>query len=906
MIKDDIKRNGLAKTSKDIDYLLSCYKEVLVKWGEDEIAELFDSNVMPSSNQILGVEREKKLVKALSIYFQLINLSEENASVQFRRVLEDRLGVSAKRGSWGETFAEWQKMGLTQVEMAQAIRETHVMPVLTAHPTEAKRVSVLELHRELYLLLVKRENSIWSKSERKDIRQQIKAILERWWLTGELYLEKPDIPAERENILFYLKNVFPKAVAQSDINLRNSWNEMGLSASILSKAEDYPLLSFGSWVGGDRDGHPFVSAEITKETLILHRKAALELVLLHLQQLVEKLTLSNMYVEVPVFLTEAVQKKAETLGQKGKDVLKRNPHEAWRQYVGLLILKVEQSLKPIDLNSSTNSTPNYANAQELLVDLNLLRDSLFEIGAEDVYRDLLFPVERQLMCFGFHLAKLDIRQNSAFYEKALSQVLRASGEGNSDFSSWTEENKVAFLVEELRKNRPFLPPRTKLEKEASQVLGYFTVIADYITAYGEEGIGSLIVSMTRGFSDLLMVYIFLREVGLLESGLKVVPLFETIEDLEKGPEILDDFLSFELTQERLMRSDGIQEVMLGYSDSNKDGGILSSRWGIYQAEEKLSQVGQKHGLRICFFHGRGGTISRGGGKYHRFMESMPAGSVHGTIKVTVQGETIAHQFANLMNATYNLEMLLSGTVRQYLSPTSQDIFPEKIFENMALESYSFFKEVVQHPGFIRFFSEATPIDVLEQSKIGSRPARRTGRRMLSDLRAIPWVFSWNQAGFAMTGWLGVGHALERIYQNSPEDYVRLQQYANSWPLLRYVLIQVEANLMIANSAIMKAYAEMVTDRESRDELMEKIQKDYDLGLKHISQIFGEPMEKRRASRLASLKMRATELNTLQSIQLKNIKSWRRLKDPNQQEADDLLKSILSTINCISSGLKNTG
>lgn len=902
VMKEEIKKKGLAKTKKDIEYLVSCYKEVLSEWGEPEIAAIIGSE--HSKEAFSNRLNEAKLVKALSIYFQLINLAEENASVQFHRKIEDELGLKAIRGSWGETFAQWQEQKMSEEQMAKAIREVNVMPVLTAHPTEAKRISVLELHRELYLLLVRRENSIWSTSEKKNIREKIKSILERWWLTGELYLEKPDIASERKNILFYLKYVFPKALVQSDIRLRNSWLAMGFSAEYLTEAENYPLLNFGSWVGGDRDGHPFVSAEVTRETLMLHRKAALELILESLKELVGKMSLSNIHVAVPFFFQSAVKEKALALGAKGQEALERNPLEAWRQYISLLTIQVENTL-----NFSLSNVPDgliYSNSKELLEDLKLLRRSLYEIGARKVYQDLLFPVERQVMCFGFHLAKLDIRQNSAFYDKAFSQILQASGEENWNYADWDEEEKIAFLKEELKKKRPFLAPGTASGHEATQVLACFGVIRDYVANHGLEGIGSLIVSMTRGLSDLLLVYIFLREVGLTDAPLRVVPLFETIEDLQNGEGILDNFLSFKSPPLTGSGDERVQEVMLGYSDSNKDGGILSSRWNIYEAEQKLSEVGIKHGVKICFFHGRGGTISRGGGKYHRFLESMPHRSVHGLIKVTVQGETIAHEFANLMVATYNLEMLLSGTARQYTGKSHPDTFPHETFNKLATESYQFFRSIIHHPGFIRFFSEATPIDVLEQSKIGSRPARRTGRRALSDLRAIPWVFSWNQAGFALTGWLGVGHALESLYNNAPGDYAELKECASTWPLLMYVLIQVEANLMIADPSTMDSYAEMVSDEESRTELMKKIREDYELGLKHISWIFGKPLEERRGSRLASLEIRAQELATLQTLQLKYIKAWRAIKEGNKQEADELLRRILATINSISSGLKNTG
>jgi phosphoenolpyruvate carboxylase len=905
-MKKEIELLGLQKTRQDLNFIMQCYKEMLQNLAEkplaQELIKWLDGNQENIANSVVS---DDKIIQFLSIYFQLTHLVEENAVTQFRRKLENEFGLTAIRGAWAETFEIWREQGLSEDEMVDLLANLEVMPVLTAHPTEAKRISVLELHRELYLLLVKNENSIWSKSEKTTIQNNIQALLERWWRTGDVYLEKPDLTAERNNVIYYFSKVFPLALQQSDLRLKNTWLAMGFKPDKLSRPEHFPLLHFGSWVGGDRDGHPFVTAEITQNTLLIHRKKALDLLHEQLMNLGAKLTLSSIHNTIPAFFEQAIVEKVNLLGEAGQKAIQRNPLEPWRQFINLMVLKLENTI----LQSIDNQLIMYKSPAEMQKDLQVLRESLEAIGAQKVAEDLLFPLERQLQCFGFHLAKLDIRQNSQYHDKALEQLLKMAGYEATNFSQWNEEQRVEFLSKELTSNRPFVVAGSPCGTEADNVLAYYRVLRQHIDTYGVAGIGSLIISMTRGLSDLLVVYLFMREVGILNQPLKVVPLFETIEDLEKGSQILDDFLSYPLTQQRMVYLGSFQEVMLGYSDSNKDGGILASRWNIHQAEQKLTAIGNKHQIKLCFFHGIGGTISRGGGKYHRFLESMPNQTVSGHIKLTIQGETISQQFANLMNATNNLEMLLSGTARQAMQtrlPSPNSDFPTEIMAKLAQWSAEYYQMLVRKPNFIQFYSEVTPIDVLEQSKIGSRPVRRTGQRTLADLRAIPWVFSWNQARFGLTGWFGVGYALKKLQATEPTAHQKLKESIHNWAFLRYVLIHVETNLLVANPKIMQAYADLNKDEAIKSEFLALITDEHQEALHQISQFFELPLAERRAGQLENLQRRARGLQILHNLQIAYIKNWRNLKNTDPEKADALLPTLLSIINSISSGLKNTG
>lgn len=901
----NIESEGLQKIRDDLREVLAFFREVLQSLQEQEIAAALPVGNGESSGQEFsrGSDADEKLIQALSIAFQLMNLVEENASVQFRRKLENGPGASAIRGSWGQTFERLRNRGMEEDQIAALLPALSVMPVLTAHPTEAKRVSILELHRELYLLLAKKENSVWSDTERRVIEEDIKALLECWWRTGEVNLEKPEVTSERNNVMHYFTKVFPLALHISDQRLKYAWKAAGFQAAKLRFPEQYPMLHFGSWVGGDRDGHPYVTAEVTRSTLQEHRKAALQLLHQQLLQLGARISFSEFNNSVPEYLTDTIHRWQKDLGEAGEKAANRNPMEPWRQFLSLMRVKLERTMA-----GDTGPTA-YRSASQLQEDLRLFRQSLLDIGADRIAEELLFPVERQVQCFGFHLARLDIRQNSVFHEKALEQILKAASVAEADFSRWDEAKRAAFLSEELKSPRPFLVSGASAGPEADQVLACYRVLKEHIDQFGHEGIGALIVSMTRSLSDLLVVYVFMREVGIMDVPLPVVPLFETIEDLQQSPEILDAFLSHPVTLQRREHMPPMQEVMLGYSDSNKDGGILASRWSIHQAERALTQTAARHNAQLRFFHGIGGTISRGGGKYHRFLESMPQGSMSGAIKLTVQGETIAQQFANLLNATYNLEMLLSGTALQTgysRLPSPPPGFTHEVMEKLSSLALERYQELIRRPGFIRFYSEVTPIDVLEQSKIGSRPARRTGQRTLEDLRAIPWVFSWGQARFNLTAWYGVGYALRTIREQAPEQYEQLKAYADQWPFLRYTLIHVETNLLNADPEIMKAYAGLSADEGLCREFMDLILAEHAEGVRQVTDLFGLAAENRRSSLLENVNRRKESLLLLHQLHIGYMQAWRAQKETGGESAERLLNRLLMITTAISGGLKNTG
>ncbi|RNC67404.1 MAG: phosphoenolpyruvate carboxylase [Desulfuromonadales bacterium] len=916
-MNDDIKLLQ-EKIHSDIRFVLDCFREVLLELGETELASIIpwrdDSR---SFNEQVAPERACQLY---SIAFQLLGMVEENAAVQVRRMVESENGLSAERGLWGNTLLKLKADGFTEDEIAASLGAVHVEPVLTAHPTEAKRASVIAKHRALYLLLAKRENPILTPVEQRQIRDEIKESLELLWRTGNIYLEKPEVRSERSNVIHYLKNVFPQTLPILDTRLQAAWQDAGFAADSL-KQHQLTRLSFGTWVGGDRDGHPLVTAEVTHESLQDLRLNALSVIRRRLVDLAAKLSLSDYLQPVPDVLRQWIHDRAAQLGTAGAEAVARNPVEPWRQALNLIISCLPLTVVRDHVTTLDDTSGYYKIPSELSEDLAMLDGSLRAVGAVRLADMELFNLRRLVDSVGFHLAVLDIRQNSAFHDRAVAQLLAAAGIEDSDFSGWSEEKRITFLTRELASPRPFLLPGFRAGAEADAVLYCYRVLADHIRMYGGDGIGSLIVSMTRSCSDLLTVYLLAREVGLLvyqETGcrslLRVVPLFETIDDLQGAPLILQQFLSHPITRNTLGAAEGkrpLQQVMVGYSDSCKDGGIIASHGALYKAQFELTEVGDLFDTDLCFFHGRGGSIGRGAGPTFRFLEALPQGSLRGSFRMTEQGETISQKYSNLLTATYNLELQLAGvlgmTVRASRPVTSAPEQPT-IMGLLVEASRQTYEKLISCDGFMEFFSQATPIDVMEQLRIGSRPSRRTGRRTLADLRAIPWVFSWNQSRYLLPSWYGAGTALSRLHESQPDLFELLCADIARFPLLRYLFMNVELATLQADQDIMHLYADLVDNRELRTHFSGMIDAEFELTVNFLGHLFREPLAVRRPMQLAAMALRKAPLEVLHRQQIHLLREWRKTRDADTvcSRSDALLGELFLSVNAIAGGVRNTG
>ena len=905
------------KLDRDLSTVMETFHRILTEQGQGELARRLPwTGKTEALGAGVGEGITERGVQALSMAFQLLNMVEENSANQARRRRETAQGL-IEAGLWGKVLSDLRAAGLTANDVLAVLRHIRVEPVLTAHPTESKRTTVLEQHRALYLQLVKRENTMWTPAEQREISEAIDTAIERLWRTGEIRLTKPDVATERRGVIHYLREVFPEVLARLDQRLRHAWREQGWDEHQLDDADLLPQLSFSSWVGGDRDGHPLVTAEVTADTLAELRAAGLSVMRQHLAKLGVNLSLS-MPLQVPdADFLAAIAGLAERCGELGTEAITANGKEPWRQFVNLMSLRL-----PPDAGEP--EPWQYQAPAELAADLRVLRRSLVAVGANRLARADLFDAERAVATFGFHLAVLDIRQNSAVHEKALAQLLVAAGIDAANWSTWSEKERLALLDSELRSPRPLAHPEATLGHEATIVLDCYRTVAAYRTAYGLHGLGSLIVSMTRSLSDLLTVYVLAREAGLvkwegdadnggLASELPVVPLFETIGDLQGSSDILRAFLAHPVTRRSLAKQcSGLprprQQVMLGYSDSCKDGGIFASQWNLHKAQAQLVRAASDAGADLRFFHGRGGTVSRGAGPTHRFLEALPHGSLSGDFRVTEQGETIAQKYANPLTATYNLELLLAGcagTTIAHRAPGKDYTDTHGVLDSLAEASKNAYESLLSADGFMTYFSEATPIDVLENAAIGSRPSRRTGRRTLADLRAIPWVFSWNQSRHYLPGWYGLGSGLEAIATSDPAAFALIQKRAKDWPFLRYALSNIESNVASVALDLMADYASLVGDSAIRTLFQQRIAEEYRRTCAMLEQVFGgNTLDQRRPRLVRTLALRDHGLRSLHAHQIGLIRRWRA--EQAVGNGKDLLPSLLLSVNAIASGLRTTG
>jgi phosphoenolpyruvate carboxylase len=917
-----IAKEKIGKPYHDLEFLLECFREVLLENGEEEMARCIpwinESPCVPAE------ELTEKHLQTYSIVFQLLNMVEVNAAVQNRRHIEDSQSMDRVNGLWANNLKMLLEEGIAPETIAEQLSHVRVEPVLTAHPTEAKRSTVLEHHRELYLLLVQRENSMFTSIEQAEIRRQLKVVLDRLYRTGEILLEKPDLDSEIRHITHYLVNVFPIVLPVLDRRLQQAWEALGLDPQLIRTTSRQPRISFGNWVGGDRDGHPFVTAQVTHDTLMNFRLQAIVIIRRELVRLVKNVSYAFDYQEAGPALKARIAQMRDDLGEEGRDAFDRNEGEVFRQFVSLILAKLPIEVKRQHATELRELPGSYHYAHELLSDLELLQESMIAYGAELAAYEEVNPAIRAVQTFGFHLAHLDVRQNSAFHEKALAQLMEMASMDGQEFLDADEAGRLAFLNRELATNRPFAHPTRPLPEQADAVVSCYNVLAQHIERYGIEPIGALIVSMTRSLSDLLTVYVLAREAGLtvqtpegLACILPVVPLFETIEDLQGSPEILRAFLEHPFTQrslayQRELRGELrlVQQVMVGYSDSNKDGGILASQWSLHEAQQALAEVGRETGVAIRFFHGKGGTISRGAGPTHWFIKALPHSSIHGDLRLTEQGETIAQKYANRINATYNLELLLAGTAAHSILHqfTPQEPHPfNATLAHLAAESKKHYKALITHPHFITYFGEATPIDAIESSKIGSRPARRSGQRTLQDLRAIPWVFSWNQSRVNMTSWYGLGSTLESFQKEQPEEFARFKAAVQYDPIIRYLLTNVDTSLAATDEEIMKAYATLVTKPEAREAILGILLQELGKIRKMLKVLLEKDIRERRVSHYYSNLLRASAMNDLHLKQIALLRRWRQQKQAGQTEAaEHTLESLLLTINALASAMQNTG
>lgn len=910
-LTNPLREHGFRLLEDELKFLMEAFANVLRRLGEPKLAEK-----LPWAGKCEGIgdAPDRALGQAYSIAFQMLNIVEERAAAQVRRLREKEKGPQAEKGLWPDNLREMQSLGLSEPELLEALRDVLVEPVLTAHPTEAKRETVRELHLEIYSLMNRHENPSYTPREQARLQGHLETRLENLWRTGEIHVTRPTIDAELQNALHYLREVFPEALSRAHIHLREAWIAAGYDAAAVDSLP--PLLRFGTWIGGDRDGHPFVTAEVTEKSLRALRANALRIQRRSLESLAFQSPLSSLFQKTPEALESLIARlTADLQGESDIDlpyILERNKEEPWRAAVYLMRAKISLATDKPDSKGA------YTEACELDADLQAYAESLAAVGATALVDECVVPLRRQLKAFGFHSAILDVRQNSAFHEKALEQLLSTAGlMDGRPLSEWTLKEKRELLEKELQSPRPFLAPGMSAGPEADTVMACYRVIATHLKKYGPDGLGALIVSMTKNVEDLLTVYILAREAGLTEwtSGglrcpLPVTPLFETMDDLEAGPGIVDEFLKHPVTLRSLKTEKPTFQMMVGYSDSNKDCGILASQWALHRAQTALASTCDRHGVKAVFFHGRGGTVGRGAGPTHWFMEALPQGSLGGWLRMTEQGETIAQKYAHLGSAVYNIELLMASAAAataRHRHPKSEPIAIHSTMDRLADWSRDAYRALLHAPDFMRFYRAATPIDALEHARIGSRPSRRTGQATLDDLRAIPWVFSWTQSRFYLPGWFGAGSALEKLRTEDTSAFEELRNQLRGSAFLRYVLTNIESSLVSANEELMTLYAGLVPDPMVREPFLSTILSEFKRTRELLEDLFQGTFATRRPRLAYTLEIREEPLRVLHHQQVNLLREWRACLAAGETEgAEAMLPDMLVSINALASGLRTTG
>jgi phosphoenolpyruvate carboxylase len=916
---ENFLEDAFEKIESDVRYLTSCFRIVMEEMGEKEIAQALpwqSSSVIPRHTR-----HADKISQAYSICFQLLNIVEENVSQQTRRIREARTGLTSEPGLWADQLARLKKVGYKAKELLKELPNIVIEPVLTAHPTEAKRTRIIEIHRALHSILIKLEDHSLTHLDKKNIEEEIKNYLEQIWRTGDIRLEKPKVEQERRQILYYMREVFPKALLRSDQQFLSAWKDAGFDTKDFNDVHVWPELKMGSWVGGDRDGHPLITSQVTANALEELRKNSISVLHKALIHLGNEMSFSPFWQKPDSILLNNIKRMATDLGSTGQKIVDQDPDEHWQQLVRLMEAKLPGTTRAGETEFSADASFKYKRASELADDLVVLNLSLQKAKAFRVIQHQVVPVQRLVDCFGFHGAILDVRQNSLFYHKSVQQMMLASGHKEfSEYFEWTEEKRIEELNNILKETDDFALESPKLEAEAAESLACFQVLRQYTQKHGYAGIGSLIVSMTQKVSDLIVVYVLAKKGGFIEKvgneyvcRAQVVPLFETVDDLEKSSPVLNAFLQHPMTKgfwKWKKDKNPTQQVMVGYSDSNKSSGILASQWYLRSAQRDLVEIGNKYKVKIHFFHGRGGTVSRGSGPTTRFLEALPFGTLDGHLRITEQGETISQKYTNVSTATYNLSLFFAGTAGVTLSQkkVKRRVKPlEPVFESLADISKKSYQSLLQRQGFWDFHRQATPIDALEGSFIGSRPSRRKPSQNFDDLRAIPWVFSWTQARFYLPAWYGVGTALEELYLTTPSFFTKLSEELHQWKFMRYLLINVETSLMSADLELMKAYSSLVANKKIREEFSIIIFHEWMRTKKMLEKIFGGEFTKRRPRMLKTLLLREQPLRVLHEQQIKLLREWRLLRDSGKEkEAEKMFPALLHTVNAIAHGLRTTG
>jgi phosphoenolpyruvate carboxylase len=898
-----------AHYANEVLELLSELMLTLVRKRAPEVEPVLRGERAPHD---LSAELLARTLQVQGIWFQLLSIAEQNAAMRRRRQIEAERGYELLRGTFARVFSDAAAAKVPAAEIRTLLEQLRVRPVITAHPTEAKRVTVLEKHRRIYRRLVDLESPRWTPRERQGLIDGLRNEIELLWLTGELRLQKPTVPQE----VFWGLHFFNETLFEAVPDLLEKVERVLGQFYPGERWVVPPFFQFGSWIGGDRDGNPFVTNDVTHGTLLENRLTGLRRYRRRIDELVRALSITEKAVPISDRFRAALDRELAATGQ-AEEIATRNPGEVFRQYLACMLRRIQLMIERTERGDTRPDPAGYASADALLADLRLMEEELVEDGRPELATALIRPVRREVESFRFSTVRLDVRENTTKLNAALAHLWRIGG-GTGDAPESGSEAWRAWLAAELA--RPLTPgaPSPEPSPEFAETFGMFQLVRRLREEIDREAFGAFVLSMTQSVSDVLGAYLLAKTGGLfgdtagVEScTLPIVPLFETIEDLQRAPAIMRELLTVPLVRRSVRGHGGVQEVMIGYSDSNKDGGFLTSNWELYKAQIKLTRVGKEMGVPIAFFHGRGGSVSRGGAPTGRAIAAQPAGSIQGRMRITEQGEVVSFKYANRGTAQYQIELLAASVVEHTVkSEREEALVPTAEFDE-AMEALSgaaqaAYRKLVDHPDLLPYYQAASPLEEISFLNLGSRPARRFGARSLSDLRAIPWVFAWSQNRHFVPGWFGVGSGVLTFLQvRGQRGTALIQRMFNDSRLFRLIVDEVEKTLSYVDLAMAREYAELVPEERVRAAVFPLIEEEYHRTVEAVLRISGGTGLAERFPRFRrKLARRLPILNQISRQQIELLRRFRESGSDKSQE--ELLSALLLSINCIATGFGATG
>lgn len=851
--------------------------------------------------ETLGPETRQNVIRAFATHLHLLNIAEQNYRLRRRREYQMQDDSMIQPRSLEDGVKQLIDNNVSQDQVTELLDKLSLELVMTAHPTEATRRTILQLHKRIARLLIAWDYA-YTRYEKRIIQERIANEITILWQTQEIRQKKPSVMKEVSNGLYYfdrvLFDVLPKIHDDLEDLLFEKYNYRWKIPS---------FLRFGSWIGGDRDGNPYVKATTTYDTLKKQRELVLKKYRESLQILQHRLSHSDTKINVSDEIRESIKKDRKRLGING-----------WHKEDEVYRVKLSLMLKKLELTEK-DEEHGYKKSEELLADLQLIRSSMELHHPKNNPIKQLRKVIRQVDLFGFHLASLDIRNHSGEHESAIKEIFKKVGTVE-DYSALNEEDKIATLTRVLEDPRPLVSIYDEFTPETLEVVNTFRMIKRAQDTFGLRAIEVYLISMTENASDILEVLVLAKEAGLYRvypdgtvvSRLHLAPLLETIEDLQNGPEMLQKLLDLPLYRKHLEARGNLQEVMLGYSDSSKDGGNITANWELYKAQEKIHAIASKYGVKLKYFHGRGGSLGRGGGPLYSSLLSQPPVTLGDGVKITEQGEVLSSRYLieeiayrSLEQATSTLMTGILGleTEKDDMEPTKEEIEAMNAISEYALEKYQ--SLVFNDPGFLKYFNQATPLNELGNLNIGSRPMKRKGSDRFEDLRAIPWVFAWTQSRQLLPAWFATGTGIKK-YLDETGNLEILQNMYKHWPFFEATINNLQMALTKADLQTAKEYAKMVEDKEVGKRIFDQIKEEYDITKEIVLQITGqEELLDYRPNIKESVRLRNPLIDPLNLLQVLLLTQLRK-EDEDSEAYDELLMEALLTINGVAAGLRNTG